>query len=1249
MSQLSDDDSSDSSNEFLVPADKIDLSSSFFNQSATKKPNPKKTRAIQSSPEDSDSEFDYSNDNNVSSTELLAQVLKNLENAKNQSLTADTSQSEQSASKQASDSKGDDLSKQINDLLMQGESASTLAKADVQDENEAEDSKAEVKSEYTIPLKGVQIHLPGENVMFDRKKKKERDLQKVLQSKINSRIRSSQLFIHKVGLLCWLSHGFFLNKLANEPELLAIALSLVSSSNYPKGRPDLKYMEKFTKWFTGQFKIVDQHKEVVFSKELLLQRFSDKRIDNYVELILLYIATVRSMGINCRLVISLRPARLKPAPEQLFKIPANEESDTKSKKVKAGNGKSTKQKKNTQKAAAKSKTGKRKATSKEQSVSPTKAIPENSREAAKTASEEAKKKAAAILKGKLNTSNKKTENSKKGKKDDSDSEEEKSIIDESDMTVARKLRLRTNKIKESENGKSSISKNKSNANAKSKADKSSKKRKHDSSSDEEFSDDESEFSSDEEYIEKKPKKRAKQSNKNESISSKLAKKSNKQRKLLSSDEDDQITVKNVFNVWVEVYVESEESWISIDVLNQKIHCVSDIYKKAGNPVLYVVAWNSAGTIKDVTRRYCPHWLTDTRKKRVDEKWWSETLLGWKEKKTAISKAEDEQLLQRELEQPLPKTMGECKGHPLYVLTRHLLKFEALYPPDAVPLGHLKTGEAIYSRHCVHTLMSRETWVKKARVVKPAQEAYKIVKSMPKYDKLSGMKIKDQPLELFGKWQTNPYEPPVAKDGKVPRNEYGNVDLFKMCMLPKGCVYINLPALNRVARKLNIDCAPACVGFNFGCRGALPAFEGYVVCAEYEDTVREAWEEEQVEAQKRAKERREKRIYGNWKKLIKGLLIREKLAAKYNFGDDDDVKNGENKIVKPTIKKAATTKKAPAKKAVKQTYRNILREESSDDEEEDSEIEEKQSETVRKSTRPTRKVVTRTVNYDESETDEEVRPVITEKKSIFKKINAAAITAKKAAEKDENRKQPDDEEMVVDKTVPDKKTTIAKKLKASTAKSVTKVSEKEEEDENVDDEEMEEVSKNVRPKRALTAKKVASKAKKISETEKSSAEEETGPLVTEKKSIFKKINAAAMTAKKAAKKGKEQVQAYHEDMGDTVSKTKTTIAKKSLSSKSATKLSRKEEEDQNVDDEEMEEASTEEKKNTRPKRTVAAKVKQPSKPEENAGKDEELKEFVTKNKKPVPPKKVTVTTTKVATRASKRNMQEPGNLTKKAKR
>lgn len=55
--------------------------------------------------------------------------------------------------------------------------------------------------------------------------------------------------------------------------------------------------------------------------------------------------------------------------------------------------------------------------------------------------------------------------------------------------------------------------------------------------------------------------------------------------------------------------------------------------------------------------------------------------------------------------------------------------------------------------------------------------------------MSGTVTKDMPLEVFGKWQTQLYVAPPAKDGKVPRNEYGNVDFFKPWMLPKGTVHL----------------------------------------------------------------------------------------------------------------------------------------------------------------------------------------------------------------------------------------------------------------------------------------------------------------------------------------------------------------------------------------------------------------------------------------------------------------------------
>lgn len=69
-------------------------------------------------------------------------------------------------------------------------------------------------------------------------------------------------------------------------------------------------------------------------------------------------------------------------------------------------------------------------------------------------------------------------------------------------------------------------------------------------------------------------------------------------------------------------------------------------KKVSRPVLYVIAYNCEGLIKDVTRRYCPQWLSVTRKQRIDEKWWTETIKNWPERETAISKQEDELLLQK---------------------------------------------------------------------------------------------------------------------------------------------------------------------------------------------------------------------------------------------------------------------------------------------------------------------------------------------------------------------------------------------------------------------------------------------------------------------------------------------------------------------------------------------------------------------------------------------------------------------------
>ena len=57
-------------------------------------------------------------------------------------------------------------------------------------------------------------------------------------------------------------------------------------------------------------------------------------------------------------------------------------------------------------------------------------------------------------------------------------------------------------------------------------------------------------------------------------------------------------------------------------------------------------------------------------------------------------------------------------------------------------------------------------------------------------------------------------------------------------------------------------------------------QGYVVCEENVDALMDAWNQEQEIKAQREQEKREKRVLGNWKRLVKGLVFREKMRLKY---------------------------------------------------------------------------------------------------------------------------------------------------------------------------------------------------------------------------------------------------------------------------------------------------------------------------------------------------------------------------------
>lgn len=57
-------------------------------------------------------------------------------------------------------------------------------------------------------------------------------------------------------------------------------------------------------------------------------------------------------------------------------------------------------------------------------------------------------------------------------------------------------------------------------------------------------------------------------------------------------------------------------------------------------------------------------------------------------------------------------------------------------------------------------------------------------------------------------------------------------------------------------------------------------------------------QEQEEQERRDLEKLEARVYGNWKRLIKGLLIRERLKDKYGFQEPATSKDAKKKTKAP---------------------------------------------------------------------------------------------------------------------------------------------------------------------------------------------------------------------------------------------------------------------------------------------------------------------------------------------------------------
>ena len=294
-------------------------------------------------------------------------------------------------------------------------------------------------------------------------------------------------------------------------------------------------------------------------------------------------------------------------------------------------------------------------------------------------------------------------------------------------------------------------------------------------------------------------------------------------------------------------------------------------------LMYVVACEES-RLRDVSARYCLEWGGKYMKFRPDNETWENLLSTSSHSQEEVD--EEKQLMQVQLSLPLPSTLSHFKSNPIYTLEGHLLKYQAIYPFDASPVGSFR-GDRVFLKVHVVELHTRENWLKEGRVICSGSAAYKVVRGRNKPGSDTQVERK---IELFGKWQTEIYVPLPVVDGKIPKNEFGNVELFQDSMLPKGAAHVAFPGCIGVSKKLGIDYALAMVGWEFHGIACHPVFRGVVVAVENKQLLLDACREGEEAKLEKEREVRERKVFERWRRVIRSVLIKQRVCQKYKLDE-----------------------------------------------------------------------------------------------------------------------------------------------------------------------------------------------------------------------------------------------------------------------------------------------------------------------------------------------------------------------------
>ncbi|KAJ5613001.1 hypothetical protein N7510_006195 [Penicillium lagena] len=358
--------------------------------------------------------------------------------------------------------------------------------------------------------------------------------------------------------------------------------------------------------------------------------------------------------------------------------------------------------------------------------------------------------------------------------------------------------------------------------------------------------------------------------------------------------------------WVEAFNEAVQKWFPIDpIVTKSLAKAVKFEPPASDPynfMSYVVAFDDDASVVDVTQRYTKAYNAKTRKLRVEstrhgDRWWQKALNAY-EKPFLLDRDEAEisELTSKSAAEPMPRNIQDFKDHPIYALERHLRRNEVIHPKRVIghvglskPTSNSDHLDTVYRRSDVHIVRSADKWYRLGRDIRVGEQPLKRVPASRSKVGILSDEDDTEPEEtaLYAGFQTEIYKPPPVVQGKIPKNAYGNLDIYVPSMVPPGAVHIRRPEAARAARILGVDYADAVTGFDFRGRRGTAVLQGVIIATEYQEALNEVLRSIEDERLHAAFEARSAESLRLWRLFLAKLRIAERVKA---YAGDDDARS-----------------------------------------------------------------------------------------------------------------------------------------------------------------------------------------------------------------------------------------------------------------------------------------------------------------------------------------------------------------------